>query len=391
MLKLGQGAEGFCLRVCSEYTIATRTSKSKANNSPLACNDLKCVITLNSNCARRPPQRYNFKDLSEANSPKDPAELSQTNFNLSFRFASPKVCPTTRGLGKQGDCQNRFFPPILYGLNESTLFEALTSERLVSVSIQREIALCPQQTLEKVVSMMEPKLLQLSNHPIGNYAVQKLAARSPSIKLKLGRLLMSNFIANACNEYTSRVLQACTCGDPLFLQNVVNSFQQNLEDLLPNSPAVFLFVYCLKQMQNDNTVMSCLSSVFDYIKSPASIRKRYSKRIIVALSTHPSSKVQSLILKQVVGCAMPSSKASKRMLIQALQDRYYSKAICGLVSSGHEASVRIALETLQADYCSVLNTRHGRQLLDMVNFNQDDSSTLCLRRVNKSGGVYTIF
>jgi hypothetical protein len=169
------------------------------------------------------------------------------------------------------------------------LLELATSTRQGALSLQLHITKCDCHCVSALADKAIILADQLIQHPLGNYVLQKLMARSPSMLKEVATICRASFKKYACNPFSSRVTQTLIELDAGFCVFALSEFKRNLAGYIADFPSVFLVSVALKcaQREEDKNIFPSITSR----NFRRMLANKYFKRVAISYLTYsdPSS------------------------------------------------------------------------------------------------------
>ncbi len=152
-----------------------------------------------------------------------------------------------------------------------------TDRRLSSTALQLFVE--QEGCSAGLLSLLEASKAELIRDKLGCHVVRRAIPKSQAFASSLAQLVQPSIVELACNEYSSRVLQALALADPSFACSFLRSFLDHWKQLSGHISAVFLFSVCLQLLPKpDPTAVAVGEQLLQLAADP--MNGRYSDSIL---------------------------------------------------------------------------------------------------------------
>jgi hypothetical protein len=207
-----------------------------------------------------------------------------------------------------------------------------------------------------LMALLEATKAELLKDKLGCHVVRRALAKSQSFKTSVTRLVEPCIVDLACNEYSSRVLQALAAADSSFACRFVRSFLDHWKQLSSHISAVFLFSVCLQLAPKlDATVAEVGEQLLRLSADP--MNSRNNKRVLVSYLEYcePTFVVK---FYEILGF---ETRFTERM-----DDKYMVYIFSVFLARGYPKAANLLMAQMSCRLAALLNSRYFRFLLCKV-------------------------
>ena len=236
---------------------------------------------------------------------------------------------------------------LLLNSDKEEFIRLCIDDRQVSRALQIFIESCEDQVFTAVLKPIEDSIPDLIYHPLGNYALQIAAKRSPRIMERIENYCLSRLLELLNDEFASRVMQTIAEISPVFRKKILDWAGLNLGLLMETLPAVFALTAAISSTQSPGE-FACIRSEILSQSARNYIKNRYFKRILMSfLEKCDESDIDR-------ACKIYSID---KQLLAYLNDKFGAFIVVAIIRRGHRRVIDLFLKYLNSNMLDLYGTK----------------------------------